>query len=53
MLTRLRDESSDPYVATRELYLKQRRAEIAAICPKKGDAPIDPTLPPRVGKGEN
>ena len=53
VLTRLRDESSDPYVATRELYLKQRRAEIAAICPKKGDAPIDPTLPPRVGKGEN
>ena len=53
VLTRLRDESSDPYVATRELYLQQRRAESAAICPKKGDAPIDPTLPPRVGKGEN
>lgn len=50
-LRKLREESSDPYVATRELYLQQRRAEIAAICPKKGDAPIDPALPPRVGKG--
>lgn len=51
VLTRLREESPDPYVAVRELYLKQRRAEIAAICPRPGDAPIDPTLPPRVGKG--
>jgi len=50
-LQQLREESPDPYVATRELYLKQRRAEIAAICPKKGDAPIDADLPPRVGKG--
>ena len=50
-LRKLREESSDPYVATRELYLQQRRAEIAAICPKKGDAPINPALPPRVGKG--
>lgn len=53
VLTKLREDSPDPYVATRELYLKQRRAEIHAICPKKGDAPIDPTLPPRVGKGQN
>lgn len=53
VLTRMREESSDPYVATRELYLKQRRAEIHAICPKRGDAPIDPTLPPRVGKGRD
>lgn len=51
VLTRMREESADPYVATRELYLRQRRAEIAAICPKKGDLPIDPALPPRVGKG--
>ena len=51
VLTKMREESPDPYVATRELYLAQRRAEIAAICPKKGDKPIDPALPPRVGKG--
>lgn len=50
-LQRLRDESPDPYVAVRELYLKQRRAEIGAICPRHGDAVPDPTLPPRVGKG--
>jgi phospholipid-binding lipoprotein MlaA len=50
-LQKLREESPDPYVATRELYLKQRRAEIADICPKKSDKPIDPALPPRVGKG--
>ena len=50
-LRKLREESNDPYVATRELYLQQRRAEIAAICPKQGDLPIDPKLPPRVGKG--
>lgn len=47
----LRANSPDPYVATRELYLRQRKAEIAAICPRKGDAPIDPALPPRPGKG--
>lgn len=47
----LRANSPDPYVATRELYLRQRKAEIAAICPKKGDAPVDPALPPRPGKG--
>ncbi|MBC2670343.1 VacJ family lipoprotein [Novosphingobium piscinae] len=51
VLTQMREESGDPYVAVRELYLRQRRAEIAAICPKKGDQPIDPALPPRVGKG--
>ena len=50
-LKRMREESADPYVATRELYLKQRKAEIAALCPKKGDAPFDPGLPPRIGKG--
>lgn len=50
-LQRLREESPDPYVATRDLYLKQRKAEIAAICPKKGDAPVDANLPARVGKG--
>ena len=53
VLTKMREESDDPYVATRELYLKQRRAEIAEICPKKGDLPVDPTLPPRVGKGRD
>lgn len=47
----LRTNSPDPYVATRELYLRQRKAEIAAICPRKGDAPVDPALPPRPGKG--
>lgn len=47
----LRANSPDPYVATRELYLRQRKAEIAAICPRKGDAPVDPALPPRPGKG--
>ncbi|MFM9568676.1 hypothetical protein, partial [Streptomyces turgidiscabies] len=51
VLTKMREESPDPYVATRELYLKQRRAEIGAICPKHGDAVVDPALPPRVGKG--
>lgn len=52
-LQRLREESADPYVATRELYLKQRRAEIGAICPKRGDPRPDPSLPARVGKGVN
>ena len=47
----MRANSPDPYVATRELYLRQRKAEIAAICPRKGDAPVDPALPPRAGKG--
>ena len=50
-LQSLREESPDPYVATRDLYLKQRRAEIGAICPRHGDPRPDPTLPPRVGKG--
>lgn len=50
-INRLREESPDPYVAVRELYLKQRRAEIGAICPRHGDPVPDPTLPPRVGKG--
>jgi phospholipid-binding lipoprotein MlaA len=53
VLKQLREESADPYVATRELYLKQRRAEIGAICPRHGDAHPDPMLPPRVGKGVN
>jgi len=52
-LNKLREESPDPYVAMRELYLKQRRAEVGAICPRHGDAKPDPALPPRVGKGEN
>lgn len=50
-LEELRANSPDPYVATRELYLRQRKAEIAAICPRKSDGPIDPALPPRPGKG--
>jgi phospholipid-binding lipoprotein MlaA len=49
-LNEIRDNSADPYVATRELYLRQRKAEIAAICPKKGEA-LDKDLPPRPGKG--
>ena len=52
-LNKLREESPDPYVAMRELYLKQRRAEVGAICPHHGDAKPDPTLPARVGKGED
>jgi phospholipid-binding lipoprotein MlaA len=48
----IRDNSADPYVATRELYLSQRKSEIAAICPKKGEAP-DKDLPPRPGKGRD
>lgn len=51
-LQQLRDESPDPYVAARELYLKQRKAEIAAICPKRGER-IDTNLPPRPGKGRD
>jgi phospholipid-binding lipoprotein MlaA len=43
---------SDPYIAARELYLKQRKAEIAAICPKKGER-VDKNLPPRPGKGRD
>lgn len=51
-LKQIRENSSDPYVATRDLYLKQRKAEIAAICPKKGER-VDTTLPPRPGKGRD
>lgn len=51
-LDRIRDESADPYAETRDLYLKQRKAEIAAICPKKGEA-IEQNLPPRPGKGRD
>jgi phospholipid-binding lipoprotein MlaA len=51
-LQQMREEEADPYVATRELYFRQREAEIAATCGKK-DVPIDPDLPPRAGKGED
>lgn len=51
-LERIRTEEADPYAATRDLYLKQRRSEIAAICPKAGEQ-VDPTLPPRAGKGRD
>jgi phospholipid-binding lipoprotein MlaA len=51
-LKQIRAESSDPYVATRELYLRQRKAEIAAICPKKGEK-AEQGLPPRPGKGRD
>ena len=50
-LQRIRNESGDPYVAVREVYLAQRRAEIGAICPRHGDTKPDPNLIPRVGKG--
>lgn len=50
-LQRIRNESGDPYVAVREVYLAQRRAEIGAICPRHGDTDPDPNLVPRVGKG--
>jgi phospholipid-binding lipoprotein MlaA len=49
-LNEIRENSADPYVATRELYLSQRKAEIAAICPKHGEVP-NKDLPPRPGKG--
>lgn len=51
-LKEIRANSSDPYTETRELYLKQRKAEIAAICPKKGEKATEP-LPPRPGKGRD
>jgi len=51
-LKEIRANSSDPYAATRDLYLKQRKAEIAAICPKKGEAPAQ-VLPARPGKGRD
>ena len=50
-LQRIRNESGDPYVAVREVYLAQRRAEIGAICPRHGDTDPDPNLISRVGKG--
>ncbi len=50
-LERIRNESGDPYFAVREVYLAQRRAEIGAICPRRGDTNPDPNLIPRVGKG--
>jgi phospholipid-binding lipoprotein MlaA len=51
-LKEIRGNSGDPYVATRDLYLRQRKAEIAAICPKKGET-VDRALPPRAGKGRD
>lgn len=51
-LKKMRANSTDPYADTRDLYLKQRRSEIAAICPKKGEV-VDETLPPRPGKGKD
>lgn len=51
-LERIRENAADPYAATRDLYLKQRKAEIAAICPKKGQV-VDEALPPRPGKGRD
>ena len=49
-LKQVRAESADPYTDTRELYLRQRKAEIAAICPKRGER-VEQGLPPRPGKG--
>lgn len=51
-LNRIRRDEANPYAATRELYLRQRKAEIAAICPKKGEVP-ESGLPPRAGKGRD
>jgi phospholipid-binding lipoprotein MlaA len=51
-LDEMREEEGDPYIATRELYFRQRDAEIAATCGKE-NVPIDPDLPPRAGKGED
>jgi phospholipid-binding lipoprotein MlaA len=51
-LKRIREDEANPYAATRELYLRQRKAEIAAICPKKGEVP-EAGLPPRAGKGRD
>ena len=51
-IKQLRKESTDPYAESRDLYLKQRASEIAAICPKKGQV-VDETLPPRPGKGKD
>jgi phospholipid-binding lipoprotein MlaA len=51
-LKQLRENSGDPYAEARDLYLKQRKSEIAAICPKKGET-VDEALPPRPGKGKD
>jgi phospholipid-binding lipoprotein MlaA len=51
-LEKIREESADPYTATRELYLRQRKAELASICPKKGET-VETGLPPRPGKGRD
>ena len=51
-LDRIRTESADPYAETRDLYLRQRKAEVAAICPKKGEK-AEKGLPPRPGKGRD
>jgi phospholipid-binding lipoprotein MlaA len=51
-IDQIRKESADPYVATRDLYLAQRKSEIAAICPGKGGK-VDATLPPRPGMGRD
>ncbi len=50
-LGQMRETSADPYAATRDLYLKQRKSEIAAICPKHGEVSQE-VLPPRPGKGQ-
>lgn len=52
VLNEIRENTGDPYAETRDLYLKQRKSEIAAICPKEGEV-VDETLPPRPGKGRD
>lgn len=51
-INQIRENSGDPYAETRDLYLQQRKAEIASICPSDGEV-VDETLPPRPGKGRN
>ncbi|RZK00383.1 MAG: VacJ family lipoprotein [Novosphingobium sp.] len=51
-LKQVRAESADPYTDTRELYLRQRKSEIAAICPKRGES-VEQGLPSRPGKGRD
>lgn len=51
-INEIRENSGDPYAETRDIYLQQRKAEIAAICPSDGEV-VDETLPPRPGKGRN
>lgn len=48
-IQQIRDEEN-PYAAYRELYLKQRKAEIEALHGRKVEAPVVPVYGPGLGK---